>query len=237
MIVVQDSKEISSNSAEALVITGDGKNETDRIKAVAPKFNCDRKLLFPYGTPGRSSQLDSIIGRRTPTDEDTRSGMSTLKSVKTYESMGSMRSRLRLDPSRRYLVVSDKEDMEAPFQSKIEDKLTSIASTPKSVEVNQIAEAAFDCRCEFPTGEAIIYCGFIGDETGCFEDGLAELLDLLESRRGLSINPSDRDELKGILRNELKNLTGKQLLEEAEKWQIQEAFPNLSACLVRLENN
>jgi hypothetical protein len=234
MIVVQDSKEISQNSAEALVITGDGKNETDRIKAVAPKFNCDRKLLFPYGTPGRSRQLDSIIGKRTPTDEDTRSGMSTFKSVETYESMGPMRTRLRLDPSRRYLIISDKEDMQPPFQEKIENKLNSIASTPESVEVNQFGEAAFDCRCDFPTGEAIIYCGFIGDETGCFEDGLAELLEI---RRGLSINPNDRDELKGILRSELRDLTGKQLLVEAEKWEIQEAFPNLSACLMQFEND
>lgn len=234
MIIVQDSKEISANSAEALVITGDGKNETDRIRAVAPKFNCDRKLLFPYGTPGRSSQLDSIIGKQTPTDEDTRSGLSTFKSISTYESRRAMRSRLRRDPSRRYLIISDKEDMQPPFQNKVENKLNSTTSSPESVEVKQIAEAAFDCRCEFSHGQVIIYCGLIGDETGCFEDGLAKLLEI---RRDLSINPDDRDELKRILGNELSNLTGKHLLKRAEKWQIQEAFPSLSACLMRFEND
>lgn len=234
MIIVQDSKEISANSAEALVITGDGKNETDRIKAVAPKFNCDRKLLFPYGTPGRSSQLDSIIGKQTPTDEDTRSGMSAFKSVETYESRRAMRSRLRPDPSRRYLIISDKEDMQPSFQDRVENKLNSIASSPESVEVNQIAEAAFDCRCEFSRGQVTIYCGFIGDETGCFEDGLARLLEI---RRDMSINPDGRNGLKGILRNELRNLTGTELLERAERWQIEEAFPNLSACLMRFENS
>lgn len=124
--------------------------------------------------------------------------------------------------------------MKPPFQDRIEDKLYSIASTPESVEVDQFAEAAFDCRCKLPTGEAIIYCGFIGDETGCFEDGLAKLLKI---RRDIMINPDSRDELKGILRSELKNLTGKELLERAEKGQILEAFPNLSACLMRFENN
>jgi len=234
MIVVQDAKEISRNSAEALVITGDGKNETDRIRAVAPKFNCDRKLLFPHGTPGRSSQLDSIVGRQQPTDEDTRSGLSTLKSVETYESMGPMRGRLRIDPTRRYLIISDKEDLQPPFQDQIESQLYSIASAPESVEVNQFSEAAFDCRCNFSTGGVTIYCGLIGGETGCFEDGLAELLAI---RRNISINPDGREELKRILRSELENLTGEELLKRAEKWEIQEAFPNLSACLTRFENN
>lgn len=233
MKVIRDATSISTNSAEAIVITGDGSHEVHRIKAIAPKFNADRKLLFPHGTSATASRLSTIVGKQRPTDPDSRTGLPALDSIRDYHTQRSLRTRLRPDPAHRYLFISDTEDKDGGFRHAITDWLEKNADTRESVNIQNLDDRAFECQCLIGSLETRIYCAFIGDETGCFEDGLAKLLQM---RKGRSISANDRDELKAILSNALGNSSGDDLLNEARKDEIQSAFPNLSACLREFED-
>jgi hypothetical protein len=233
MIVERDGDEISQRSAEAMVITGDGLHETYRIKAIADKFDAQRKLFFPYGSAAKASGLDVIVGKTQTTDPDSRTGLNALRSIEDYHNRKAMRAKLRPDPSRRYIFVADKEDKNSGFEECIQRELQQIADSHSSIRQEELDDCAYKSQCDIGSLETTIYCAFVGGDTGCFEDGISNLLELRENK---SINATNRDELKGKLSGILGNPSGEELLKDSEKWQIQSAFPNISACFREFES-
>lgn len=227
MNVVRDAEDVAKHSAQALVVTGDGKNETDRIKAIAPKFDGNKDLIFPYGTGVKASGVGHIVGKQTASNAGSKSGLSALSVVKRHQT-SSMRNRLRPSPCQRYIFFSDREDLDGDIQQQLESKLRSIINSGEFISIEQIEREAYRCECKFAQYRTIIYCAFVGDDTGCFEDGLADLLEL--KGRG-SVHADNRDELKRKIEQEVGRVSGESLLDRANETQIETAFPNLSKCL------
>lgn len=233
MILVRDPQNIEQEAAEAMIITGDGKNEIDRLRAIVPKFDHEDKLIFPHGSAGKTSALSTIVGKQSTTDTDSRSGFDALRAVDTYQGKRNMWTRLRSDGGQKYLFICDKEDINGGnLYPKIKDTIESIADSPQSIDICQLGDQAFKSSLTIGSKDTVVYCAFTGDETGCFEDGLATLLSL---REGIEITADGRGELKGKLSDHLGSACGDDLLFDSHKWQIKEAFPNICEVLSEFE--
>lgn len=93
-------------------------------------------------------------------------------------------------------------------------------------------QSAFYARLDVGATEIEVLTAIIGDEFECFEDGMAKLL---EMEWGAEISPESRSELKSEIQEILSGGQESSLLENANRYSIEESFPSLSEVLTRFE--
>lgn len=227
MKAIQDADDINDEEAEAVIITGDGKNETDRIKYLVKKYNDDDQLYFPHGTAATGSAFAIKGGKKSTAEPESKKGLVALESIRDHENRDGIRSKLRYKKRSKYLVLSDREDVTSDFQRKVESRLSKFAEITK---IEQLESQSFYIKVKHGGRDIFVYFALIGDDTGCFEDGLAKLGDKLYDKE---ITGENRDELKGSVKDKCDGIVGKSLLSNAERYDLKICFPNLHAALDR----
>ena len=205
----------------ALVFTGEGSSEFRRLRPVAEKFDEDDLLFFPTN-PNRGMR---IVGKRRQPTPGEKHGLSALESLRVFKG--------RFDYS-RFVFLVDLEHFEGRAPSALADELrgelTSVASDDPRVE--SLNERAFRCECQIGSADVTMLTAVMGDEHGCIEDCVANLL---QREWGNRIDADDRDDLKTTLRDVFTDTREREFIESAARQNVEAAFPGLSAVLQTYE--
>lgn len=217
MKVVEELNEETRERLEALIITGDGRSEFRRLKPLVDHYDEDRVLLFP-SRPERHLQ---IVGRGSTHPDTARRGWDALEAIQLYKSKYN---------HTRFLFIVDKEHCERYGRAELEEKITDLA-TDDETKIEELGNGAY--VAEFRIGrEIVLYTAVVGDEFGFFEDDLAELIEL---EWGNEIDEDDKDEFKSTVNQILSGGSGRSLLENADRENLDRAFESLSVLLQQFE--
>jgi len=113
----------------------------------------------------------------------------------------------------------------------LEAKLNDIATGGDS-QTEGLGGGAFRSEFQIGSQDMDLYSVVVGDEFGFFEDCLATLLEL---EWGYEISADTKDEFKSEVNRILSGGTGQSLLENAQRDNLDRAFPSLSTVLQQFE--
>lgn len=218
MKVVDELDEETGSRLEAVVITGDGRSEYRRLKPLADHYDEDRVLFFP----ARTERHISVVGSTSSHPDTERRGWDALDALELYKSRYNYT---------RFLFLVDQEHCDGSCAEDLREKLREVATT--DVDIEDVNDGAFVCEFEIGSREILLYTAAVGDEHGFFEDCLANLLEL---EWGNEIDEDDKDEFKTTVNDVLSGGSGRSLLENADRGNLDRAFPNLGSILERFEN-
>lgn len=219
MRVVDELGASSEEEVASVVITGDGRAEYRRLQPIADRFNEEKVLFFP-SRPDR--HLSTIVGRRSETSYTGKPGFEALDGLLALKSHY---------PFSRFLFLVDREHINNDSAEELETKVKEIAQEDE-IDITELDDRAFRCGFHIGSREITLFAAIIGDEFGCFEDGIATLL---ERRWENSINPESRDELKGKVTDILGDSGLESLVDSCQRSDLKHSFPNLCAVLAEYE--
>ncbi len=220
MNVVRDVSQQSHERFEAVVITGDGKNETLRVKALATAFDHDRELFFPYE--------NSQTGIRMVGSKQRTAGQAERKSLRALDIVEDHKGR----GARTFFFIMDKEHIEGDVHEALSNKTDSLSRNDSRLA--QMDDCAYKCEFDIGNVDITVYAVVIGDELECFEDRLAKLIRI---KCGTEVNASSRDELKGRIDDILDDTSGATLIENSTRTELEMAFPSVCTVLSVFEDD
>lgn len=218
MKVVDELDEDDPSRLEALIVTGDGRSEYRRLKPLSDHYDEDRVLFLP----SRTERHLSVVGSTSSHPETERRGWDALDALELYKSQYNYT---------RFLFLIDQEHCDGSCAEDLREKLDEVATA--GVEIDDVNDCAYVCEFEIGSREITLYVAAVGHRHGFFEDCLAELLEL---QWGNEIDEEDKDEFKSKVNDALSGGSGRTLLANADRRNLEQAFPNLSSILEQFEN-
>jgi len=197
-----------------MVTTGNGTSEFRRLNAFSKHYNGEKVLWFP------EQVKYSHFRRRSKFPNQKIGGLDALEVLTVYPGYNKK--------LHRYLFIIDREHFGENPTNDIIEKLKRLGIVIGSIKELNIG--AFYILCKDGPHELGVYIAISG-KTKYIEEDLATLIKL---EYNSDVDPTKSD-IIGFLRS--KGLKDKELIRNATKTNLRNAFPNLSSALMKIEKN
>lgn len=196
-----------------LVATGDGTTEFPKLEAFSKRYNGKKVLWFP------EKPKYSPFRRRSHFQNQRIGGLDVLEVLTVYPGLWKLH---------RYLFIIDREHFGGEPTNDICERLKGLGIAIEYIK--QLNGGAFHIFCNYGSHKLGVYIAISGKERRIEED----VATLIKLEFNTDVDPT-KSEIRQFLRS--KGLKDTQLIGNARKANLREAFPNLSLVIMRIEKN